>query len=315
MATRAHDGPSIIPTRRAALLSGLAAAATPLWSPTVFAKAGGDRVLTLGGGVTEIVYALGCGDRVVGVDLTSTYPPAARGKPNVGYYRRLSAEGVLGLSPTTIVAAEGSGPKETMDVLAAASVRLVSLREIERPDDIVARIGAVAAALGEEERGRELADAVAADLATLAEDIARIENRRRALILLGPSSGGPLTAAGVRSTGALALELVGCDNAATAMTGWKALVDEAALAIDPDAVIVMATGAPVSVEAVSRHPALAQSSAVRDNRIVVADALGLVGFGPRVAHIARAVARQVYPEHTFRALPERPWTASQAASR
>jgi iron complex transport system substrate-binding protein len=299
-------------SRRAILLAMLSAPALASRPAQALARAAGDKIVTLGGGVTEIVYALGAGDRIVAVDLTSTYPAAARGKPNVGYYRRLSAEGVLALAPTAIVAADGAGPKETMDVLASAAVSLVSLAEVRHPGDVAIRIRAVAEAVGEQERGAALADAVTADLATLAEDIAHIQKRRRTLILLGASNGGPLTAAGSQSTGALALELVGADNVAASMTGWKPLVDEAALALDPEAVIVMATGAPVSVEAVSRHPALIGSAAVRDKRVIVADALGLVGFGPRVAHVAQAVAKQIYSDQTFRDLPARPW-ADQAS--
>ncbi|MFC7053106.1 hemin ABC transporter substrate-binding protein [Hansschlegelia quercus] len=294
-------------SRRAVLL-GMSASALALRPSQAMAKAAGDKIVTLGGGVTEIVYALGAGDRIVAVDLTSTYPAAARGKPNVGYYRRLSAEGVLALAPTAIVAADGAGPKETMDVLASAAVPLVSLAEVRRPGDVATRIRAVAEAIGEQERGTALADAVSADLSTLAEDIFHIQKRQRTLILLGPSNGGPLTAAGSQSTGALALELVGGDNVAASMTGWKPLVDEAVLALYPEAVIVMATGAPVSVDAVARHPALAGSAAVRDNRVVAADALGLVGFGPRVAHIAQGVAKRIYSDQAFRELPARPWT-------
>jgi iron complex transport system substrate-binding protein len=300
--------PAAVVSRRAVLLTMLSASALTLRPGQASAKAAGDKIVTLGGGVTEIVYALGAGDRIVAVDLTSTYPAAARGKPNVGYYRRLSAEGVLALAPTAIVAADGAGPKETMDVLASAAVPLVSLAEVRHSGDVVTRIRAVAEAIGEQERGAALADAISADLATLAEDISHIKKRRRTLILLGPSNGGPLTAAGSQSTGALALELVGGDNVASSMTGWKPLVDEAALALDPEAVIVMATGAPVSVEAVSRHPALVGSAAVRDNRVVVADALGLVGFGPRVAQVAQGVAKQIYSDQVFRDMPARPWT-------
>ncbi len=75
---------------------------------------------------------------LVGVDTTSLYPPEAlRDKPNVGYMRQLSAEGVLGLNPSLVLAMQGSGPKETMDLLEAAKVPLVMVPETfseARPD-------------------------------------------------------------------------------------------------------------------------------------------------------------------------------------
>ena len=68
------------------------------------------RIISIGGAITEILYALGFEDRLAGVDATSLYPPAAlRDKPNVGYMRQLSAEGVLGLNPSLVLAVQGSG--------------------------------------------------------------------------------------------------------------------------------------------------------------------------------------------------------------
>ena len=76
------------------------------------------RIVSIGGAITEILYALGFEDRLAGVDTTSLYPRRAlRDKPNVGYMRQLSAEGVLGLNPSLVLAVQGSGPKETMEML------------------------------------------------------------------------------------------------------------------------------------------------------------------------------------------------------
>lgn len=70
------------------------------------------RLVSVGGAVTEIVYALGAGDRLVARDQTSTYPEEARKLVDVGYMRRLSPEGVLSVNPTGILLSEGSGPRK-----------------------------------------------------------------------------------------------------------------------------------------------------------------------------------------------------------
>jgi ABC-type Fe3+-hydroxamate transport system substrate-binding protein len=60
------------------------------------------RIVSVGGAVTEILYALGLEQRVIAVDTTSLYPPRALAeKPNVGYMRQLSPEGVLALGPSS----------------------------------------------------------------------------------------------------------------------------------------------------------------------------------------------------------------------
>lgn len=270
------------------------------------------RIVALGGAATEILYALGLGDRVVGVDVSSGFPPEARKKPNVGYYRAISAEGALALSPTLIIATDGAGPKEAMDVLSAASVKLVSLKEITAAEDIPARILTVAEAAGAPERGAELAASVSADLKSLSEDVAKIGTRRKTLILLGPPRSGTLMAGGSGSSGGFAMTLAGADNAAAALSGWKPLTDEAAYGMAPEAIVVLQTSSPVSPQEIAQRPALADSPAVKEGRIIAADALGLVGFGPRAAHAALDVARKIYPEASFRDLPARAWAPATA---
>ena len=84
------------------------------------------RIVSIGGAITEILYALGLEQRVVAIDSTSFYPPQAlHDKPNVGYMRALSPEGVLGLSPSLILATEDAGPKEAVAVLRAAGIPFV----------------------------------------------------------------------------------------------------------------------------------------------------------------------------------------------
>lgn len=71
---------------------------------------GADRLVTLGGDVTEIVYALGAQDSLVGRDSSSLHPEQATKLPDVGYMRMLNAEGVLSLRPTLVLASELSRP-------------------------------------------------------------------------------------------------------------------------------------------------------------------------------------------------------------
>ena len=84
------------------------------WSAQAQAQ---ERVVSLGGSVTEIVYALGQGERVVGDDLSSLYPEAATKVPRVGYYRAVPVEGVLG----SVMLAGFDGPSQTLAPNSAAA--------------------------------------------------------------------------------------------------------------------------------------------------------------------------------------------------
>ena len=117
------------------------------------------RIVSIGGAITEILYALGFEDRLAGVDTTSLFPAAAlRDKPNVGYMRQLSAEGVLGLNPSLVLAMQGSGPKETMDVLDAAKVPLVLVPETFTEQGLLDKIKLVGHAMGADARAACLTD-------------------------------------------------------------------------------------------------------------------------------------------------------------
>ena len=72
-------------------------------TPAVQAEEGPKRIVTLGSDITEIVYTLGEGQRIVGRDSTSVYPPDVEKIADVGYFRQLGAEGVLSLKPDLII--------------------------------------------------------------------------------------------------------------------------------------------------------------------------------------------------------------------
>ena len=105
------------PSRREALAAlGLVLPALPgLSASRAFAQAATDRIVVAGGVITEVIYALGRQDRIVGVDSTSLFPAEAlRQKANIGYVRALSAEGVLSLKPTLVLLIDGAGPPDAM---------------------------------------------------------------------------------------------------------------------------------------------------------------------------------------------------------
>src|SRR5262249_47415950 len=143
------------------------------------------RIVSVGGAITEILYALGLEQRVIGVDSTSLFPERALAdKPSVGYMRQLSAEGVLGLSPTLVLAAQDAGPKETIAVLEGARVPFVLVPDRYSGGGVLDKIRIVSTATNMRERGECLAKAVEADLTALDSLQAHQSRPRRVLFIL-----------------------------------------------------------------------------------------------------------------------------------
>jgi iron complex transport system substrate-binding protein len=272
------------------------------------------RIVSIGGAVTEILYALGAEQRIVAVDSTSLYPERAlKEKPNVGYMRALSPEGVLGLNPSLILATEGSGPKEAIAVLKAASVPYLTVPEHFTGPGIVEKIGVVSTAVGASARGACLASAVQADLDALAHLRTRIEKPVRVLFLLSFMNQRPMVAGRATAADGV-IALAGAANAMTAYEGYRLVNDEAIIAAKPDAVLVMQRDAHrLDADTVFRHPAFALTPAAQRRRFFSMDGLYLLGFGPRTALAARDLASALYPEIVAERLPSERIVASGEA--
>jgi iron complex transport system substrate-binding protein len=264
------------------------------------------RVVSLGGSVTEILYGLGLEDRIAAVDTTSLYPPDALSeKPNVGYLRALSAEGVLSVGPSLILAEDDAGPAEAVALLESASVPFLRVPSEETAEGAVAKIRFVGAVMDASSKADALADRVAADLEALRVELTAIERPIRVLFILS-LAGDRIMAAGEDTSAAAILHLAGAENALSGFTGYKPVNAEAVLAAAPEAIVIMArsgggNGPGLAAEEVLANPALASTPAGRAGHVVAMNGLYLLGFGPRVADAARDLAAALYPN---RALPE-----------
>ena len=257
-----------------------------------------DRVLTIGGSVTEIAFALGQGDRLVARDTTSSYPPEAQALPDVGYMRALSPEGVLSVSPDLILAEDGAGPPETIAVLERAGIPFEILPEGYDAGTLAAKIDAVAKALGVPDAAAPVIADMDADLARLAQVNQAIDTPRRVMFILS-AQGGRIMAAGQDSGADAIIRLAGAENAVQGFSGYKPLTDEAISAADPEVIVMMNRG-----EASSDHdapdaqllamPAISTTTAARDRAVIRMDGLYLLGFGPRTGRAALDLHHAIY---------------------
>ncbi|MES1945556.1 putative Hemin-binding periplasmic protein HmuT,putative [Salinisphaera sp. PC39] len=269
----------------AAFLAGPAAAETPA------------RIVSVGGAVTEILFELGLGDRLVAVDSTSQHPPAARELPDVGYMRRLAAEPIVALDPDLVLAIEDSGPPAVLRQIREAGVRIVTVADDPSPAGVLAKVRAVAGAVDRPGAGQRLAERIAADFAAASERVAAYEDRPRVLFLMSAGNGPPL-AAGRDTAAANIIELAGGRNAMTGFAEYRPITPEATVAAEPEVVLVgdRTLAALGGAAALRRHPAIAATPAGQAGRIVAMDMLLLLGFGPRTPQAVRELAAALHPD-------------------
>lgn len=256
--------------------------------------AGEGGVLSIGGSVTEIVYALGQGGRLIARDTTSTYPPEAAELPDVGYMRALSPEGVLSVNPALVLSEAGAGPPETIAVLKEADIDFVTVPGGFDAAAIGGKIRAVGDALGVPERAEALAEEVRAALET-AQANSRQDSPKRVMFLLS-AQGGKLMSAGTGTAADAIIRMAGGVNATGDFPGYKPLTDEAAAAAAPDAILMMDRGGDhaASADQLFAMPALAVTPAAEARALIKMDGLKMLGFGPRTAQAVAELNAALY---------------------
>jgi iron complex transport system substrate-binding protein len=247
-----------------------------------WAEEGPRRVVAAGGTAAEIVYALGQGDRLIARDTTSSYPPQVMDLPDVGYVRRLSPENLIALDPDLILAEHDAGPPETIEVLTRAGVPLVVLPEAQDPAGVLAKIEAVAEALGVPADGTRLLAQVSARLDDARAAVASMPANPRVMFILS-MQGGRILASGTGTSADAMIRLAGGVNAVEGIEGYKPLTDEAVIAAAPDMILMMDRGGghDAAVAEVVAHPAISATPAGQAARVIRMNGLYLLGFGPR----------------------------------
>ncbi|MFJ5263228.1 hemin ABC transporter substrate-binding protein [Streptomyces sp. NPDC088387] len=242
------------------------------------------RILPLNGGVAEIVFTLGLGDRVVGRDITATFKEAAK-LPQVTKAHDVSAESVLSLRPTVVLADTDTGPQEAIDQIRDAGVPVVVLDPATELADVATRTTRVAEALGVPAAGKALNSRIAGELdaarAAVPDGsrpkVAFLYMRGSAAVYLmgGKGSGADslIAAAGAVDAGVEA----GLDKPFTPLTS------EALVKAQPDVILMMSKGLESvgGIDGLVEIPGIRETPAGMDRRVVTLEDGVLLGFGPR----------------------------------
>ncbi|WP_369600199.1 ABC transporter substrate-binding protein [Hahella sp. SMD15-11] len=244
------------------------------------------RWITLGAAITETVFALGAGDKVVATDTTSHAPDAVHALPRVGYLRALSPEGILSVRPTGILADDQAGPAHTRRIIEQAGLPWHSVRSPVTASDTLAMIVQLGQLLGRQKE----ADQLAADVARKLEAAARTPSGQRGILLLHVH-GRQLLAGGRRTQAASLLALAGLENGVT-FEGYKPVSTEALLSAQPDWLVVAWARAPLDL---SSFPELRGLEAVRQGRVIQAEASRLLSFGPGLPDAVTTLTQAMAP--------------------
>lgn len=278
------------------LRSALVCAAIALSAVTARAE-NAERIVSVGGSVTEILYALGKGDSIIAVDTTSSFPDATKAKPKLGYLRALAVEPIIAMNPTLVIADGDAGPVAILQQLREAGIRLVLAPNEPTVENVYAKIASVAAAVDRKQQGAAMIAALKSEMRGLKKEIAGVADKPRVLFLLSIGRGSPL-AGGNETSADTVIDLAGGVNAVAGFTKYKPIPPEAIVAARPDVLLVTdrTLGLFGGREKLLARAEIAATPAGRNGRIVSMDGLLMLGFGPRTGTAARALAKKLHPD-------------------
>jgi iron complex transport system substrate-binding protein len=244
------------------------------------------RIVSLTPALTEILFAVGAGDRVVGVTQYCDFPEEAKSKAKVGGYVNPSVEAVLALKADLVVVSPGPGNRDAVLAMRRAGLR-VELFPSETLEESLAAIESVARVAGRVEAGRDLAAQVRARLDEVARRVADVPRVRTFFCI----QTDPIIAAGRDTLPSQLLELAGGTNVVE-LDRYPRLDIEAVAGARPEVILQarmdLAQGDAHAEDAFwERWPSI---PAVAHGRVVVLPDDLTLRPGPRVADAAEELA-------------------------
>lgn len=285
-----------------ALLVALSAAGCGRFGNETKAEPHAQRIIVIGQQYNEIIWDLGAQQDVVGVDFSSTYPPAVKKVRTVGYHRALSAEGILSLKPTLIIHDGNIGPPQVLQQIQSLKIPIVTFKaKNDSIDGTKALIREIGAYFHKEAKAEEICRKLDADLAASLAEVKRYTDTPRVAVIhfgrasniyLVVGSGGKGDGGGAGKMiawagGRMAIDKEGMERMASPEVVAKA---------NPDVLLMTEFGYDRlggSLEQIKALPGVATSNAAKNNRIYRVAEHDLMYLNPdsgaNVAKIAKLI--------------------------
>ena len=260
-----------------------------------------ERIVSTAPSITELLYALGLGNRVVGVTRFCRYPPEARLKPKIGDYTSPNLEAIAALRPDLVIIQ--TNPVHLADRLAKLKLHVLEVDQ-ENIAAIYKSIHDVGAATGTEHAATQLSDSILDGLGKIRSRVASLP-RVRMMFVIGrsPNRLDGLVVAGRASYLNEVIEIAGGENVfRDAVAGYPEVSLEEVMARNPEVIVDMGDMSDtVGVTEEHKRNVIAlwnripNLAAVKQHRVFAVASDIFVVPGPRVIEAARAFAEMLHP--------------------
>lgn len=251
------------------------------------------RLVCIGGTITEILYDLGAGASIVGVDSTSLYPPQAlKEKADIGYMRQVSPEGVLSLNPSLVLVMRDSGPASALDQIAHSPVPMIYVDATPSAEAVIGRVVFLGKLLDLTGQSDKLVERIQEGFNRLATLRAQRKTTPRVMFVL-MASGSQAMIGGAGTAADSIIALAGGQNAAASVHGYVMAGAESIINMAPDVILTMQHAGMPLPQTLLKMPGFINTPASRRHAAITMDGELLLGFGPRTPDAGLILARHL----------------------
>ena len=182
------------------------------------------RIVVAGGSITEILFFLDQQDKIVALDVTSTFPEQTKDYPSIGYVRGLSTEGILSMNPSLIIGENDMGPPFVVSQLKETDIDFRTIPEEQSAEGILQKIYCVASILDIEETADQKINQELSSSVTQLNNIVKSNKIKdvKIMLILSMKGSSPIVA-GLNTSGHGYIEMLGAKNAFDSFEGWQVM--------------------------------------------------------------------------------------------
>ncbi|RAK03253.1 iron complex transport system substrate-binding protein [Larkinella arboricola] len=260
-----------------------------------------ERIVSLSGTLTEIVCDLGLQNQIVGTDVTSTYPATMAKVPKVGHNRNISAEAVLALRPTVVIAVRSNG---SMDIKPELFQQFRSAGVKTLIFDQELSVAGTKKLITEVAKEFNASGKAAAIIRKLDADLAKVRKPAKAqkVLFIYARGTGTMMVSGRNTPIEKIVQLAGAQNAFNDFDNFKPLTPEALVVGNPDDILLFTSGLESlgGIDGLLNVQGVAQTNAGKNRRVIEMDGQLLTGFGPRLGLAVQELSRKLNQELTLK---------------
>ena len=254
------------------------------------------RIITAGSAMTETVCALGLCDKIIASDRTSLYPAKIQDLPSIGYRSSISAEGIISLKPTLVIAEEFYVDETVLAQIKSTGIKLISIKRSYNLEGTKNLIREISLAVNKKTEGEKLIAKIESQIAEANAIIKKSKTTPRVLCVYNRGTSS-IDAAGTKTFSDI-LPYVGAVSAVTGVDGYKPLNAEAMIAANPDYILFFESGLESlgGVKGALEIQGVTQTAAGKKQQILAMEGIKLSNFGPRFGEAVKELTLLIHPD-------------------